>query len=294
MPTHLISYPNGIHAVDALYTRPRLAAIHIIEHAGHAAIFDTGTNASMPQLIAALRALGVPNERVDFIIPSHVHLDHAGGAGALMQQFPEARLIVHPRGARHMADPARLVAGTVAVYGQEATQALYGEIVPVAAARIYETHDGMSLNLAGRTLTLIDTPGHARHHNCLIDQATGAIFSGDMFGLSYRELDVGDRQSIFPTTTPVQFDPVAMHRSIDRLVALAPPAIYLTHFSQVRDIARLADDLHRLIDAHCRIAEECAGHPDRHREIVAGLRRLLFAERARQSWPIDDSALLAL
>lgn len=290
----LISYHDGIHTIDALYTRPRLAAIHLIIESGRAAIFDTGTNASLPQVLDALKQLGVTHDAVEYVIPSHVHLDHAGGSGAMMQAFPRARLVVHPRGARHLADPAKLIAGTVAVYGAKATRALYGDIVPVPGERIVEASDGMTLDLAGRRLTLIDTPGHARHHVCLIDGRTGSIFAGDMFGLSYRELDVGDRQAIFPTTTPVQFDPAAMHASIDRLLELSPPAIYLTHYSQVRDVYRLGADLHRLIDAHCDAARGVAGSADRHRDLVDALTTLLREESIRQQWRLGDAELLDL
>lgn len=290
----LTTYEHGIYAIDALYTRPRLAAIHLIVEQGRAAFFDTGTNASLPQVLAALDEVGVAPTAVDFVIPSHVHLDHAGGAGAMMQAFSNARLLVHPRGARHLVDPSKLVAGTVAVYGEAATRELYGEIVPVAAERIVEATDGLSVDLAGRRLTVLDTPGHARHHICLLDGRSGHIFAGDMFGLSYREIDVDGRPSIFPTTTPVQFDPAAMHASIDRLLGLRPEAIYLTHYSQVKDVPRLGADLHRLIDAHCAAARAVPPGDGRHAALVAALTALLRAEKARQGWRIGDAELLDL
>src|SRR5258706_6349 len=145
--------------------------------------------------------------------------DHAGGAGQLMARFPNARLTVHPRGARHIIDPSRLMAATVAIYGEAETRRLYGEILPVPRERVLETPEGATLRLAGRELLCLDAPGHARHHVVLRDAATGHFFAGDTFGISYRELDQDGRQFSFPTTSPSQFDPPALHRSIERMLS---------------------------------------------------------------------------
>ena len=291
-----IDHGHGIYAIDAQYVRPQLAAIHLIVEGGRAAIFDTGTQYSVPHVVATLAALGLSPASVDYVIPSHVHLDHAGGAGAMMQAFPNATLVVHSRGARHMIEPAKLMAGVMAVYGEQVARDLYGELLPVPAARVCEAADGMVLDLAGRALTLLDTPGHARHHVCLVDGRTGGIFTGDTLGLSYRELDVDGRPSIFPSTTPVQFDPAAMHASIDRVLALQPSALYPTHFSRVTDVPRLGADLKRLLDAHLAIAraEAAAGPQGLHGRLVTALQALLLTEKASNGWRIDDADLLEL
>ena len=181
------------------------------------------------------RRRGVAPAQVDYVILTHVHLDHAGGAGQLMARFPNARLTVHPRGARHMIDPSRLLAATVAIYGEEETRRIYGEILPVPRERVIETPEGATLRLAGRELLFLDAPGHARHHVVVRDGETGHIFAGDTFGLSYRELDQDGRQFSFPTTSPSQFDPPALHRSIDRMLALGPGGA-------LRDALRPADE----------------------------------------------------
>ena len=196
-----------------------------------------------------------------------------------MRAFPNARLVVHPRGARHMADPAKLVAGATAVYGAAEVRRLYGEVLPIDAARIVEATHELRVDLAGRELLCLDTPGHARHHICIVDRKSGGIFTGDTFGLSYRELDTDGRQFIFPTTTPVQFDPQAMHASLDLLMSYRPTAMYLTHYSQVVDVAAKAAELHRLIDAHLDIARrEKDSGPDRHSRMRAMLAHLLVDE----------------
>lgn len=292
----LISFQHGIHAIDALYLRPRLAAIHLIVENGRAAFFDTGTTHSLPQVLDALKRLGLGPDAVDYVIPSHVHLDHAGGAGAMMRAFPRATLVVHPRGSRHLVDPAKLVAGTVAVYGAEATERLYGEIVPVDVGRLVEASDGMELDLAGRALRLIDTPGHAKHHLCLFDAKSESIFTGDMLGLSYRELDIAGKVSVFATTTPVHFDPAAMRQSLDRLLAFHPKAAYLTHFSRVTEVPRLVADLWRLVESHMEIARfaNWGSGEDRHARLVEALWRLVLEEKARQGWRLEDAALREL
>lgn len=281
----LLRYEHGIYAFDAGYIRPRLAAIHLIVENGRVAVVDTANNAALPRALEALRILGLSPASVAYVFLTHVHLDHAGGAGAMMRAFPEARLVVHPRGARHMADPAQLFAAVQAVYGATEAHRLYGELLPVPADRILAAGDGYSLGLGGRTLVCLDTPGHARHHLCLLDTHGGGLFTGDIFGLSFRELDVAGRPSVIPTTTPTQFDPTAMHASVDRILEHRPAALYLTHFAQVWDIPRLGGDLHRLIEAHVAVAErERDRGPERGARILAGLWALMDAEAARQGW----------
>lgn len=292
---HITDYEHGICAIDSGFGRPLLAAIHLVIEGDRAALVDTGTNASLPLVLGALKAKGLSPAQVDYVILTHVHLDHAGGAGALMQALPNARLTVHPRGVRHMADPTRLVAGTIAVYGEAEARRMYGDILPVSAGRILETPEGTVIQLGDRELRFLDTPGHARHHVCILDGRSGHIFAGDMFGLSYRELDMDGRQFVFPTTTPVQFEPVAMHASIDRLLSLRPEAIYVTHYGRVRGVPRLGADLHRLIDAHVDAAlrHRDAG-VERHALIKAALAEILLDEARRHGWRMAPDGLFRL
>ena len=271
-------HEHGIHTIDAGYLRPGLASIHLIVQAGHAALVDTGTQHSVPHILATLRELGLAPEAVDYVIATHVHLDHAGAAGALLAACPNARLVVHPKGARHLIDPAKLIAGSIAVYGEARFHQLYGDIVPAPAERVVEADDGHRIDFHGRVLTFIDTPGHARHHFCIHDSASNSIFTGDTFGISYREFDVGDdaRPFIFPTTTPVQFEPEALHASIDRLVALRPTAAYLTHYGRVTGLPRLAADLHALIDELVRLTRAATGEgAARHDALKAAVEQCL-------------------
>jgi glyoxylase-like metal-dependent hydrolase (beta-lactamase superfamily II) len=293
--TDLISYAHGIHAIDTRYTRHTYDAAHLLVEGDRAAFIDAGINASVPQMLATLDRFGIPRGNVDFVILTHIHLDHAGGAGLLMRELPHARLVVHPRGVRHMADPSKLIAATHEVYGKEKAEALYGEILPVPADRIDEAPHETTVLFGHRELLLLDTPGHAKHHLVVHDSASGNLFTGDTFGLSYRHLDANGRQFIYPTTSPSQFDPAALHRSVDLIASFKPEAVYVTHYSEARDVQRLAADMHRLIDAQLEIAlrEKDAG-PECEQRIAAAIRQLALAEAAQQGWALQGEAALEL
>ncbi|PPJ41470.1 MULTISPECIES: MBL fold metallo-hydrolase [unclassified Pseudoxanthomonas] len=270
---------HGIHTIDTAFQRDHFDAAYLIVEEGRGAFIDCGTHHSVPLLLAAAQRAGLAAADIDLLIVTHVHLDHAGGAGLLMQHLPNATLVAHPRAAPHLIDPEKLIAGATAVYGEEEMQRSYGAIQPVPEARVRIVDDGETVLLAGRALECIDTPGHARHHHCIWDTRSRSWFTGDTFGLSYRELDGPQGAFILPTTTPVQFEPAALKASIARMVERAPEAMYLTHYGPVSDVPRLAQALYEQIDAMVAIADSCDGRADRHRCLTAGL-TALYLERA--------------
>ena len=186
------------------------------------------------------------------------------------------------------------MAGTRAVYGDEATPKLYGEVQPIAEGRIDIPEDGDAFSLNGRELQAFYTEGHARHHYCLSDPQSQGVFTGDSFGVSYRELDTAAGEFIFPTTTPVHFDPDEAHKSVDRIMGYAPERLYLTHYSEVRNLDRLAADMHKGIDTFVAIAKEHANADDRTNAIqdaifeyfVEGLTAHGFAGDRDAMWSI--------
>ena len=285
---------HGIHTIDTGYVRPRFDAAYLVVEQGRGAFVDCGTNHSVPVLLAALDAAGLAPADVDWVILTHVHLDHAGGAGTLMRQLPHARLVAHPRAAPHMIDPARLVAGATAVYGEELFARHYGELVPVPAERVVVAADGHEVDLAGRTQRCSDTPGHARHHLCTWDARSRSWFTGDTFGLSYRELDSAHGAFILPTSSPVQFEPGAMQASIARMLAEAPQAMYLTHYGRVDDVARLGAELHAQIDTMVAMARSCEPGPGRHDALVAALSGYYLGRARAHACTLDDAAVLRL
>jgi glyoxylase-like metal-dependent hydrolase (beta-lactamase superfamily II) len=280
LPPFVEPIGHGIHAIDTGFHRARFDASYLIVEDGHAAFVDTGTNASVPRLLDALDALGVTRDAVDFVIVTHVHLDHAGGAGLLMRQLPRARLVVHPHGARHLIDPGRLTASAGGVYGEAEVARSYGQVLPVAIERVLRTSDGMTLTLAARTLKFLDTPGHARHHHCVWDARSRGFFTGDTFGLSYREFDTARGPWLLPTTTPIQFQPEALRRSVQRLEAFEPERLYLTHYGPVDDVPRLAGLLLEQLDAMVALATPLPDDPGRHAALVQGFRDL-YRDRLR-------------
>jgi len=287
----LYRHPHGITAVDTEYLYPGHAAAHLIVDGGSAAFVDVGTNSSVPYLLAALNELGIAPAAVEYLLLTHVHLDHAGGAGALMRELPNARALLHPRGAPHMIDPTKLIAGSKAVYGEERFRRMYGELLAIPAARVRVVADGERVALGGRMLELIHTPGHAQHHYVVVDAAHASIFSGDTFGISYRALDTENGAFITPSTVPTQFDPEQHIASIDRLLAYRPESIYLMHFSCVTDVPRLGISLKAQIAELARIARAHADDPDPQAGIRADMLTLWRSLARDHGCRLPDSEL---
>jgi glyoxylase-like metal-dependent hydrolase (beta-lactamase superfamily II) len=247
---------NDVVQIDTGFRRQQFDAAYLIVQGGQGAFVDTGTNASVPELLRSLEFKNIDRGDVRWVIATHVHLDHAGGAGALLQHLPNARLVVHPQGAAHLIGPARLIAGVRAVYGDEVAKRDYGEIVPISADRVLTTHDEMEISLGGRILRFMHTPGHARHHHCIVDEKSAGCFVGDTLGISYPQICGPHGRYIMPSTTPVQFDPQALRKSVERLVEQRFDVAYLTHFGLLSDIYHCAGALLPQIDEMCRITEK--------------------------------------
>lgn len=250
-----IEYEHGVSCIDTELFRRGLASCYLVIDGAQAAFIDTGTRNSLPLLLEVLAAHQLTTDQVRWVMPTHVHLDHAGGAGALMQKCPNATLLVHERGAAHMINPSKLEAGSLAVYGAVRYEAAFGSLLPVPESRVQIARDGDTILLGERELQIIDTPGHARHHYVVWDKKSSGLFCGDSFGVSYPELNDGNRRFIFPPTTPVQFDPAAWHATINRLMEFHPDCVYLTHFGKHEDVAGLAADLHLQIEAYVAMAQ---------------------------------------
>ena len=240
---NLMNVVDGISVIDSEYYSKDFAAIYLLKQKNKVIIIETGTNYSVPHVKEALSQVGLSFSDVSYVIPTHVHLDHAGGAGLLMMQCQNSALVVHPRGARHLIDPSKLVAGAKAVYGENKFKEYYGEIFPIDANRVIQADDNFILDFDGRELRFIDTPGHARHHFCIWDKATKSMFTGDTFGISYRDLDHQDELYILPSTSPVQFDPEALIQSINRIMEFKPERVCLTHFSAIKPTKKVANKL---------------------------------------------------
>jgi len=246
---------QDVHTIDCHYLdRPRFAAAYLLVDGDEAAFIDNNTAYAVPRLLAALEKTGLSVEQVRYLIVTHVHLDHAGGTSALAKACPDATIIAHPRAARHIIDPSKLVASATAVYGEEQFRRLYGEIEPVSAELVREMADEETLSLGRRTLTFLHTRGHANHHFCIADDR-GAIFTGDAFGLHYPDLQ-GPGPLALPSTSPTDFDAELARQAIRRIVALSPEVVYPTHFGPVTGIDEGARQLVRHLDFADRVQED--------------------------------------
>lgn len=261
----IIEYANQVTCIDTHYQRPQLAACYFLESDGEGVFIDTGTSHTVPNLMQLLAAKGIAASQVKYVIPTHVHLDHAGGAGELMHRLPNASLVIHPYGAKHMIDPSKLIAGATEVYGKEGFEQQLGGLLPVPEERVIEAPDDTRINFGDRELLILDTPGHARHHFCVYDEQSKAIFSGDTFGLSYREFDTENGHFIMPPTTPTQFDPEAWLTTLKRLTALNPERVYITHFAEISRPLEMAEKLSRGIEDFATIAQTSNASPGTER-----------------------------
>jgi len=288
-------FPNGITTIDLSFLRPGFTASHLIVEDGLAAFVDVGPAATLSVLLEVLHQKQIPREHVKYVMVTHVHLDHAGAAGKLLRDLPNAQVVVHPRGARHLIAPEKLIAGATAVYGADIMHTMFGEMVPVPEERVIQAGHKFCLDLNGRPLVFLDTPGHARHHYCVFDERSQGIFSGDTFGLSYREFDTDRGQFIFPTTSPVQFEPDALHASLNLLMKYQPTSIYLAHFGRVMDVPRLADDLHHCIDQLVALARSITtSGPERHHELMGQIEQLLLTRLQAHGCTMNREQILAL
>jgi glyoxylase-like metal-dependent hydrolase (beta-lactamase superfamily II) len=226
---HFLGYPQAI-------------AAYLLMDEREVALVEVGPASTVNTLLSALEQAGVPLQRLRHLLVTHIHLDHAGALGVLMQQLPEAVCYVHPVGAPHLADPSRLIASASRLYGT-LMDTLWGPVLPVPSDRIRVVHDGERIEIAGRTLVALDTPGHARHHHAYLDEASKLLFAGDIAGVR-----MPNTTYVRPPTPPPELDLEAWQASLAKLRALPIRQIALTHFGVYEDVPRHLDELeHRLL-----------------------------------------------
>lgn len=260
--------------IDCDARTPQFTAAYLRIGGGECAFIETETSHARPKLLAALAENGRTVDDVRWIVVTHAHLDHAAGAGGLLAACPRATLLAHPRAAKHLIDPAKLVKSATAVYGEERFDKLYGKIEPIPKERVRALEDGETFELGDATLRVLHTAGHANHHFVVDDPATESVYTGDSFGLVYPALQ---RHGLFAlaTTSPTNFDAKEARISIDRIRGLGEKHACLTHFGASTDIDGIAKQLHAWIDRADAWVEEAA----RGTETVE-----VITERLRTSW----------
>ncbi|MCP4414755.1 MAG: MBL fold metallo-hydrolase, partial [Gammaproteobacteria bacterium] len=235
--------PDEITLVDTGLFKDGTVACYLLESDGEVAIIETGNYQTTQRLLDLLEQKNIHREKVRYVIPTHVHLDHAGGSGSLIENLPNSMLVIHPRGARHMIDPSKLIAGAQAVYGEEKFREYYGDIKGIAEERMVIAEDNDQLTFGNRTLLFKDTPGHANHHFCVWDEQSAGWFTGDTFGIAYAQFSKRNIPLLFPTTTPVQFNPAQLIDSVKMMMSYQPKQMYLTHFGAIDVTGEVADAL---------------------------------------------------
>jgi glyoxylase-like metal-dependent hydrolase (beta-lactamase superfamily II) len=236
---------------------PRTVACYLRVAGDQCAFIDASTAPALPRLMAALSAQGRAPGDVRWVVVTHAHLDHAAGSAALLAACPNATLLAHPRAARNLVDPSRLVEGATLVYGQERFLELFGQVEPVPAARVRALADGEAFDLGDARLTAWHTAGHAYHHFVVDDPATESVYTGDAFGLVYPAVQTHGRFAM-ASTSPTGFDAVEARRSLARVVALGERFACLTHFDAYDDVEAIAAQVGRFVDRAGAWVQEAA------------------------------------
>lgn len=244
--------------IDGHYMRPGYAASYLLTDGDEAAFFDTITPFSAPDLMKALDSRGMKPEQVRYLVASHCHLDHSAGTAEMAKRCPKATVICHPRARKHLIDPTKLVRVSRPVYGEDVFDDLFGEIDSIPEDRVRSVDEGETLELGGRTLTCLHTPGHAPHHMSLIDDKNATGFTGDAYGLAYRDLQGGRRPYLGYVVSPGDFDAEQARVSIDKIKATGVERVYVTHFGGVDQMEVAAEVMHRKVDAFEQIIKEAA------------------------------------
>ncbi len=278
---------HDIICTDAQLYGPNLTCFYLIESDGELALIETGPANAAPIAMALLEDLGYQPAQVKYIIPTHVHLDHAGAAAILLKHCPNAQLIAHPRGAKHLINPTRLWDSATMVYGKKLLLKTFGQIIPADQSRVIIANDNDQLKLGKRRLKLCHTPGHAAHHICIWDEQSKGWFSGDAFGVSHYKLHNDKYAFLTPSTSPVQFSPEQSAQSIELMLNHQPEYIYLTHYGCINKPELAATPLTILLDNYCSIAQQIAASDNRVDQIYDAIMNFTLDQLKQYGSPIN-------
>jgi glyoxylase-like metal-dependent hydrolase (beta-lactamase superfamily II) len=268
----------GIHSIDTIMCgREKATSAYLVE-ADEPALVETGPTTSMAAVIEGLAALGIGSDDLAHIVVTHIHLDHAGGAGALAPHFPKATVWVHERGAPHLADPAKLVASAARIYGEETLRSMFGPVEPIPRERLRSLTDGDTIPLGNRSIEAMYTPGHASHHVCLLDDATQSIFVGDALGVFLPDVRI-----LRPATPPPEFDMELAVQSIGRVVERNPSRLLFSHFGPADDVTELCRVAVQRIEGWAEIVEQALTETEEVVDVVRILKERTAAEMADSS-----------
>jgi glyoxylase-like metal-dependent hydrolase (beta-lactamase superfamily II) len=238
MTTTIWRIESGLYLIDHAFLGVNgVIGSFLLGDGDELALIEAGPTPTLDTLLGGIRSLELDPASITTILVTHIHLDHAGATGSLLEHTPNATVYVHPNGAEHLIDPARLLQSARRIYGDE-MERLWSEVKPVPSERVKVLNDGESLDCAGRTLTAYSTPGHAGHHHAYFDSERGDLFTGDAAGVRLERVPY-----VRPPTVPPEFNPEAWRKSVSRMRALEPRRLHLTHFGSFDDPDWHFDDL---------------------------------------------------
>lgn len=280
-PQSILDLGKRVHLIDGYdWDLPERTGTYVIDEE-QLTLVETGPSPSVPYIREGLSALGYSTDQVKYIILTHIHLDHAGGAGLLLEECPQATIVVHPKAARHLIDPSRLIAGAKAVYGQKFDE-LFDPIIPVPQERVLIRSDGEKLEIGPScTLEFLDTPGHANHHFSIYDPISNGMFTGDTAGVYYRPLKREGIDFFLPSTSPNQFDPDATLHSIARYRERQLDRLYFGHFGMTQEVEeayrQVAEWLPVFVAEGERTLAEGLGHEELCERLLSLVSESLFS-----------------
>lgn len=240
----LTAVADGVTMIDTVMVgETEFNAIYLLD-GDEPTLIETGPGADLPLVLEALERFGIGSKDLAHLVVTHIHLDHAGGAGALAARFPSATVWAHERGVPHLADPTRLIASTARTYGEERMRSFFGDTIPVPPDRLRSVVDGGNIPLGMRALDVVHTPGHASHHIALHDRRSGAVFAGEAIG-SFLPWGPAFR----PALPPPEVDVEAALTSIGRIASRGASILLASHFGPVPDVAEACDAAAQRIEA---------------------------------------------
>lgn len=245
-----------IHIIDGFDMGLRnRTAIYVLDETD-LTLIETGPSASGKYIEAGLKRLGFKLEDIKNIIVTHIHLDHAGGVGQLLEKCPNAKVFVHHKGARHLVDPSRLIAGAKAVY-RDKFEPLFAPVIAIPEERLVSVEEGDTLTISEHcTLHFWDTPGHANHHLSIFDPVSQTLFTGDTVGIRYQQLIDDGIHFYLPSTSPNQFDPNKMRASIKRMQETKLKGLYFGHYGMSSNVSDVYEQVEKWLEIFLREAQD--------------------------------------
>ncbi|MDQ4045095.1 MAG: MBL fold metallo-hydrolase [Chloroflexota bacterium] len=263
---------------------PRVIGAYLLPTRDGLALIECGPSSTIDNLVAGIQALGHDPADLRHILVTHIHLDHAGAAGSLMAGYPNVRLYVHEVGAPHMVDPSALIRSATRIYGDQ-MERLWADILPVPEDRVTVIRDGDTIEIGGRALQALYTPGHASHHVAYADEGHRVIFSGDVAGVR-----IPPSPEVWPPTPPPDIDIDAWHRSVATLRERNPERLLLTHFGPFTDVESHLQQLEERLDQWVAFVGDLEGEGVERDAIVERLGDLVRSEMADRAGPDLESS----